>query len=308
MATPIRRRSSSGFYHVIQLGVNHYDIFEDDEDRSFYMEALVSAARKYGATIHAWCLLSNHTHLLIKVGHEGLSSVMRQLGSVYAKYFNRRHGRSGPLFCGRFTSVCIETDAQFIAVVRYIHRNPIQHEKATLLGNYAWSSYKDYQSGVEGACSTALALDLFGGVANFVRVHKEEWPFERHLDIGATGRMSDDEARKLANVVLENAGFGVRVSNIGTLAHELRNKAMLFVRKMVGCSLRQLQRLTAVPYSAIRRATGLAAEGRESSREFSGEANPTLVFVRGKGMPLHLNRLENDSSGLSIASSEVGSA
>ena len=308
MATPIRKRSNSGFYHVIQLGVNHFDIFEDDEDRSYYMEALVSAARKYGATIHAWCLLSNHAHLLVKVGYEGLSSVMRHLGSVYAKYFNKRHGRSGPLFCGRFTSVCIETDAQFIAVVRYIHRNPIQHEKATLLGNYAWSSYKDYQNGVEGACSTALALDLFGGIANFVRIHKEEWPFERHLDIGATGRMSDDEARKLADVVLENAGFGIRVSSIGTLAHELRNKAMLLVRKMVGCSLRQLQRLTAVPYSAIRRATSLVAEGGEFSRKLPDETNPTLVFVRGRGMPFRLNGLESNSPGLLIAASEPGSA
>ena len=306
MATPIRKESNSGFYHVIQLGVNHYDIFEDDEDRSFFMEALESAARKYGATIHAWCLLSNHTHLLVKVGYEGLSSVMRQLGSVYAKYFNRRHGRSGPLFCGRFTSVCIETDAQFIAVVRYIHRNPIQHEKATLLGSYAWSSYKDYQNGEKGVCSTVLALDLFGGIANFVRIHEEEWPFERHLDIGATGRMSDDEARKLANVVLDNAGFGVRVSNIGTLAHELRNKAMLFVRKMVGCSLRQLQRLTAVPYSAIRRATRLVADGSEFLRKLPDEANPTLIFVRGKGMPLHLNGFESNLSSLLIAASEHG--
>lgn len=308
MATPIRKRSNSGFYHVIQLGVNHYDIFEDDEDRSFYMEALVSAARKYGATIHAWCLLSNHTHLLMKVGYEALSNVMRQLGSVYAKYFNKRHGRSGPLFGGRFTSVCIEADAQFIAVVRYIHRNPIQHEKATLLGNYAWSSYKDYQNGMEGICDTSLALDLFGGIANFVRIHKEEWPFERHLDIGATGRMSDDEARRLANVVLENAGFGVRVSNIGALAHELRNKAMLLVRKIVGCPLRQLQRLTAVPYSAIRRATSSVAEGRELSRRPPDGVNPTLVFVRGRGMPLHLNGIGGDSSGLLITASAPGSA
>ena len=285
MGTPARKRSASGFYHVFQRGVNHFDIFEDDADRNCFMEILEKAAKLYGVKIYAWCLMSNHVHLLLNAGYEELSNTMRQLGSVYAKYFNRRHERSGPLFGGRFQSVCVETDAQFIAVVRYIHRNPIAHEESTLFGTYAWSSYSDYLGRSDGICDVPFSLDIFGGAGNFIRIHKETWPFERHIDVGTTRRMADEEARLIANVVLAKTGIGVRVSHIGALAQNLRDKAMLLLRQRVGCSLRQLQRLTAIPYSVIRKATKSPAELGSSQAGCPSFPNPFLLFT-----------LENDDS------------
>ena len=92
MATKKRKRSESGFYHVFQRGVCLFDIFEDDEDRKFYLKRLVRYASELHVEIHAWCLMSNHTHLLVRAQHETLSAVMRKIGSVYARYFNKRHG------------------------------------------------------------------------------------------------------------------------------------------------------------------------------------------------------------------------
>lgn len=260
MATKPRKRSKSGFYHVFQRGVSLFDIFEDDEDREFYLQRLVRYASEIGVEIHAWCLLSNHTHLLLRADRESLSSLMRKLGSVYARFFNARHGRTGPLFERRFGSVCVETDAQFMSVIRYIHRNPLHHEERTLIGDYQWSSFGEYAASSPKTCEIGFALYLFGGVDELVRFHlqKHDSDRERHLDIGTIGPMRDEEARMRANQALLDAGFEIQVSRIGSLPRKLRDAAIACVKRAVGCSLRQIQRLTAVAYSAIRDAVKLA--------------------------------------------------
>ena len=258
MATKPRERSMSGFYHVFQRGVSLFDIFEDDDDRRFYLKRFVRYASDIGVEVYAWCLMSNHTHLLVRAEREQLSEMMRKLGSVYARYFNKRHGRSGPLFERRFGSVCVETDAQFLSVIRYIHRNPIHHEEHALLGGFRWTSYGEYIARSSETCKIDFALDLFGGIGAFTRFHKEERDNERHLDVETIGPMRDDEARRRANQALLDAGFEVNVSKIGTLPQKVRNEALACVKRAVGCSLRQLQRLTAIAYSAIRNAVRAA--------------------------------------------------
>lgn len=276
MATKPRECSESGFYHVFQRGVNQFDIFERNSDRRFFLRRLVRYASEYDVEIHAWCLMSNHTHLLVRAGYNELSALMRKIGSVYARYFNRAHSRSGPLFEGRFGSVCVNTDAQFMGVMRYIHRNPVHHEERTLLGDYPWSSYAEYLSASPGICKLDFAMSLFGGVEEFTRFHEAERDHERYLDIGTTGPMRDAEARWRANRVLEDAGFGVPVSHVGRLPRKRRDMALFRVRRTVGCSLRQLQRLTAVAYSTIRAAVETSCDdvylaASENSRTMSSQ-------------------------------------
>ena len=264
MASAKRKRSISGYYHVFQRGVNKFDIFEDDEDRSTYLKILREEAEDHGVTICSWCLMSNHTHLVVRADLEDLSNMMRDLGSRYARRFNARHGRTGPLFEGRFISVCIDGHSQFIAAIRYVHRNPIEHEEATLLGEYKWTSYKEYVSNSPDICEIEFALELFGGIEKFIRTHREQWPYERHVDIGTYGALLDDQARTLADKALETADFNVGIAKIGSLVQELRDEAIAIVRQSVGCSLSQIQRLSGVPYSAIRRAVRIAAGNVEA--------------------------------------------
>ena len=261
MASRRRQQSESGFYHVFQRGVCHFDIFEDDQDRAFYLKRLVDYTKELGIEVHAWCLMGNHTHLLLRAKLKALSAAMRKLGSVYARYFNRRHERTGPLFEGRFGSVCVETEDQFLSTIRYIHRNPVHHEKQTLTGNYPWSSYSEFVSCSPEICHLDLALSLFGGTEGFVSFHKAERDSEqyreRFLDIDTVGPMRDNEARWRADFALADAGFEVSISQIGTLSHNLRDEAIAYVKQVVGCPLRQLQRLSALAYGVIRRAIKL---------------------------------------------------
>ncbi|MBO4352160.1 MAG: transposase [Eggerthellaceae bacterium] len=291
MATKPRARSESGFYHVFQRGVCLFDIFEDDDDRDYYLAKLTQYAGELGAEIHAWCLMSNHVHLLLRAKHEALSVLMRKLGSVYARHFNARHCRSGPLFEGRFGSVCIETDSQFMAVVRYIHRNPSFHDENVAVENYQWSSYGQYSASVPKTCKTDFALSLFGGIDRFRSFHEprrdQKTLHERMMDIGTSGPMKDDEARCRANAALESAGFSVSVSQIGTLSRDQRDKALAYVRRMIGCSLRQLQRLTALAYSVIRQAVGAVEKGAGEegvNRALPAAESRTAELMRPFGM------------------------
>ena len=258
MASKRRQQSESGFYHVFQRGVCLFDIFEDDEDRTFYLKRLADYARELDVEIHAWCLMGNHTHLLIRAEHKNLSAVMRKIGSVYARYFNRRHERSGPLFEGRFGSVCVETDSQYLSTVRYIHRNPIHHDERTLAGDYPWSSYSEYVTENPRICRLDFAYSLFGGIQGFIAFHEAERDQdlyrERFLDIDTIGPMRDNEARHRANLALADAGFAVSISHIGILPHNRRDEAIAYVKQTIGCTLRQLQRLSAIAYGVIRNA------------------------------------------------------
>ena len=271
MARKPRKISSTGFYHVMQRGVNLFDIFETDDDRRQYLEFLMEAADQFRISIHAWCLMSNHTHLLLRGDLCNLSCMMHRLGSRYASYFNRRHERIGHLFDGRFESVCIESDAQYLAVVRYIHRNPVEHQEQALRGTYPWSSYVEYVSGKAIVSQIDVALEMLGGTDSFVRFHTQDASSdERHLDIGTLGRLTDDEARSRANTALENAGFTVCVGNIGRLSRHLRDKAIAIVKQSVGCSLRQMQRLTSLAYHAIRIAVLKAGTSVNTTPNASG--------------------------------------
>ena len=291
MATKKRERSETGFYHVYQRGVSLFDIFEDDGDREFYLDRLEKYTKENGVEVHAWCLMSNHTHLLVRGDLEALSAAMRQLGSVYARYFNFRHLRSGPLFEGRFCSVAVQSETQFVNVIRYIHRNPVYHDETARIASWPWSSYRNHVEGAPGFCVTSVALSIFGSVKEFVEFHENrEGDGHRYLDIDTTGPMRDDEARKLANEVLSHRGFTVSTSLIGRLPREKRNKALCVIRETVGCSLRQLQRLTAIAYSAIRKALEAPVEAEceavDTARTELSRSLDSLVCYKHEHSPV----------------------
>ena len=254
MATKPRKHSNSGFYHCFQRGVNQCDIFEDDDDRLFLLERLKKYADEVKAEVHAWCLMDNHYHLVIRAELGALSALMRKTNSVYAKHFNMRHRRSGPLFEGRFSSVCIETDDQLLSTIRYVHRNPIRHDKTTLCGQYPWTSYGEYVLASPTICRIDVAAKLFENREGFLKYHEIDRDYERHLDLDTSGPMRDDEARWRADEILRGTGFEVSVSNVSRLSRADRDKALWLIAHTIRCSLRQLQRLTAVAYSAIHRA------------------------------------------------------
>ena len=255
-----RKECESEIYHVISRGTGRQLVFEDNEDRNFFIDLLVRYAGKASVEIYAWCLMGNHIHLLLHAPMARISECMKRLCGQYAQRFNTRHGRVGHLFQARFRSEPVADDPYLITVVSYIHYNP-QRSNLASQETYRWSSYGEYFTNVPNVCKIDFALSLFGGIEHFLRFHEPQrdqmFLHERIMDVGTSGPMKDDEARNRANAALATAGFPVSASQIGTLSRNERDRALACVKRVVGCSLRQLQRLTALAYSAIRLAAGV---------------------------------------------------
>ena len=127
--------------HVYARGNAKQLIYLDDHDRSRYLALLAQAVTRYRWRCLAFCLMDNHLHLLIETPLPNLASGMQRTHGLYAQSFNRRHGRSGHLFQGRFGSVRVTGDAQFLMTVRYIARNPVEAGLAEDPAEWPWSSH-----------------------------------------------------------------------------------------------------------------------------------------------------------------------
>ena len=160
-----RKKSESGFHHVVAKGAGGQIIFEDDGDRRFYLKTLESALEGRSVEVHAYCMMDNHVHLLVKDPNDQLGFFMKQLDETYAMYFGKKTGRVGHVFSGRFWSEPLETDERFLATLRYIHANP-EPAGMSAAKDFPWSSYKAY-TGKKSFATTDLALELLGGAAAF---------------------------------------------------------------------------------------------------------------------------------------------
>ena len=137
-----RKLSETGFYHVIIRGVNKETIFLDDNDRKMFLRLLRKYKAELECNVYAYCLMSNHVHLLIEDQQLNIGELMKNITCVYAGEFNKKHKRVGHLFQDRFKSQNVENQNYLLRLIRYIHRNP---EKAGICKTeeYKWSSYNE---------------------------------------------------------------------------------------------------------------------------------------------------------------------
>ncbi|HEY2629789.1 MAG TPA: transposase, partial [Usitatibacter sp.] len=143
-----RLRISGLPLHVIQRGVNRAACFRSDRDRRRYLALLADAALLQGCRIHAFVLMTNHVHLLMSGDEPDSSSrMMKSLGERYVPEFNRRHGRTGTLWEGRFRSSVIDTERYLIECQRYIELNPVRAGMVLHPREYPWSSYRTNAEG-----------------------------------------------------------------------------------------------------------------------------------------------------------------
>jgi REP element-mobilizing transposase RayT len=126
-------------------GIERRKIFLNDFDRQDFLNRLAIACADGNATIYAWCLMSNHFHLSIRTGSQPLATTMRRLLSGYANSFNSRHNRDGHLFQNRYKSTVIDEERYFLALLRYIHLNPLRArivEDIKMLAEYPWTGHR----------------------------------------------------------------------------------------------------------------------------------------------------------------------
>ena len=251
MARRARKRSSTGIYHIILRGINRQIIFEDDEDCQRLLGALKQYREDCGYEIYAYCLMSNHIHLLFKEGEEDLGITFRRLGASYVYWYNRKYNRSGYLFQGRYKSETVESDAYFLTVLRYIHQNPLKAKIVNNIVDYSWSSYREY-IGRPRICNTEFALSLFSeDRAKAVKLFKEFNLTEnndQYLEYDQNRRLNDIEA---INFIKSISGIQGSLEIQGLERKICDN--IIKKCKAQGLSIRQIERLTGVSFGVIRR-------------------------------------------------------
>ncbi|MBT8137407.1 MAG: transposase [Gammaproteobacteria bacterium] len=128
--------------HVIQRGVDRQAVFFEDSDYQLYRKSLGTAARQFDCQIHAYVLMTNHTHLLITPGSErSLPHLMQALGRTYVQRVNRQYNRTGTLWQGRYKASLVQDNAYLLSCYRYIELNPVRAGMVRLPGDYPHSSY-----------------------------------------------------------------------------------------------------------------------------------------------------------------------
>lgn len=163
MARPLRIEYPDAYYHVTSRGNEQKEIFKSRRDREKFLSYLESAAERYGAVIHVFCLMSNHYHLLLETPEGNLSQIMRHVNGAYTTYFNVKRKRSGHLFQGRYKAILIEADEYATELSRYIHLNPVKVGIVAKPEEYEWSSYRQYTglTGAQAWLKTGFILGFF---------------------------------------------------------------------------------------------------------------------------------------------------
>jgi len=142
MARPLRIEYEGALYHVTSRGNHQSDIFDDDVDRHTFLNILTDVVSNMGWLCYGYCLMSNHYHLIIETPHGNLSKGMRQLNGTYTQASNRRHGRVGHLFQGRYRSIVVDADAYLLELSRYVVLNPVRAGMVEEASQWPWSSYR----------------------------------------------------------------------------------------------------------------------------------------------------------------------
>jgi putative transposase len=137
--------------HVVQRGINRQQCFFADSDYSIYLSFLAEFSARFGCSLHAYCLMTNHAHLLLTPeAPDSCALLMKNLGQRYVQAVNRKLERTGTLWEGRFKSGIVHSEAYVLACYRYIERNPVRAGMVKFPGQYRWSSYHANAEGTTG--------------------------------------------------------------------------------------------------------------------------------------------------------------
>src|SRR5262245_44600427 len=134
--------------HVVQRGINRNDCFFQDADYRAYLDYLHTFAERFNCSVHAYCLMTNHVHLLLTPHRkDGCGLLMKNLAQNYVQRVNYRLGRTGTLWEGRYHSSLVLSESYALACYRYIETNPVRARLAAAPAQYRWSSFNSNGEG-----------------------------------------------------------------------------------------------------------------------------------------------------------------
>lgn len=244
-----RKLSLTGIYHVVIKGTNSQLLFEERKDYLKYLDILEYQKSLCDYKIYAYCLMSNHVHLLIHISSTPLEIVFRKINTTYSCWFNMKYHRSGPLQDGRYYSEPVDDIRYFLCVLRYIHYNPSNAGLEKCPGEkYEWSSYCSYTQSLPDFTDTSIVLEKMGGLGNFIEFHNTPSP-DDCLDINKIKRRIPDDVAMTIIKEICNVEATTAVAEFSTLH---RNECVRLCKEK-GVSARQLNRLTGIPRGIIDR-------------------------------------------------------
>ena len=157
MARPLRIEFEGALYHITARGDRREPIYEDNKDRESFLDVLGKVIERFNWICHAYCLMTNHYHLVIETPDGNLSNGMRQLNGVFTQLSNRRHKRNGHLFQGRFKSILVDQNAYLLELTRYVVLNPVRAGMVDAADEWPWSSYRSMLG--KGTAPSWLAVE-----------------------------------------------------------------------------------------------------------------------------------------------------
>ena len=227
-------------------GINKQVIFEDEEDNIKFLETLKKYKAISGYKIFAYCLMSNHVHLLLKVEKDDIDLIIKRIASSYVYWYNWKYKRNGHLFQDRFKSEPVENDSYFLTVVRYIHQNPLKAGVCKSIDGYNFSSYNEYVKKAD-LVDTDFCLGIIDKeqFLDFNNEYNEDVCLEIEKD---NFRLTDDEAREIIFKISKCR----TITQFQNLNIDKRNKCLKLLR-VKGLSIRQISRLTGIGFNIVRK-------------------------------------------------------
>ena len=258
-----RTSSGTGIYHVMLRGINRQDIFEEQEDYQQFLirlQNLVDPIDDNGEHIpsyfhvYAYCLMSNHVHLLLRERTESISISLKRLTVSYAAYYNKRYQRVGHLFQDRFKSEPVNDIEYFVTLLRYIHQNPVKAGICVKAEEYTWSSWQEYLNDdgiLPTLCYTRAVLKRIT-LDNLKELVGETLDGDiTDVEYTTDDRLTDDDIRQY----LRGHWHLEYPTDLQKKEKTERNEILIDAIQY-GAPLRQLSRLTGISYGVIQRING----------------------------------------------------
>lgn len=253
MPRSARKQSESGLYHIMLRGNAQRQIFQDEEDNREFLRVLGLCKATSGFQVYAYCLMGNHVHLTIRTleNGEALGQIFRRLGAQYVYWYNGKYSRVGHLFQDRYKSEPITDDEYMMAVLRYVHNNPVKAGMVSDISGYPYSSYREYVDPKEGQITDVEFVLQIMDRRRFIAFHGERDDIQ-YMDLPQIRvRLSDEQAkREMMKACQCESVEGFQAMSRG------QRVAALKTLKEKGLSFRQLNRLTGESVGFIQRVVG----------------------------------------------------
>ncbi len=252
-----RKVSSTKVYHIIFRGNDKQDIFFDSQDYKKYLKEITVTKEKYQYEILAYCLMSNHAHLIVFDKNDNLSKAMQSLAVAYSSYFSKKYDKVGHLFQNRFHSRNVETKEYLLQLCRYIHQNPVK-AKIDTVDNYKWSSYKEYINLDldERITNINTILPMFGNnkqeaIRNFEIFHRKEIDDNtQDAEFEIVDKLTDEELKHILEKML-NIKDALEIKRYSV---DIRDKKIKKLKDIQGASRAQIARVTGLNRKIVERA------------------------------------------------------